>query len=229
MRLEALKTITASGRVVASTHMTPTRTVGRAAYEEPAPQHSPARRRRNGRRQHQHQNHHAHSAHRSLATAAPATPLQPAGSVTLRVGIKDTSPKKLKHPKTSRAGGNRNNTLNGGAKSPDLWVSQRRQRMNYDREGLKTAGPSSRPSSRPNSKGDAPGTASDNNNTEKDGRAIARSNSTIEERPSSMATRSRQANYLSDRNTLTASPLHVPGKHQLGVLRGRKMHNRAHL
>ena len=52
-----------------------------------------ARRRRNGRRQHQYQNHHAHSAHRSLATAAPATPLQPAGSVTLRVGIKDTSPK----------------------------------------------------------------------------------------------------------------------------------------
>ena len=95
MRLEALKTITASGRVVASTHMTPTRTVGRAAYAEPAPQHSPARRRRNGRRQHQYQNHHAHSAHRSLATAAPATPLQPAGSVTLRVGIKDTSPKKL--------------------------------------------------------------------------------------------------------------------------------------
>jgi len=101
--------------------------------------------------------------------------------------------------------------------------------MNYDREGLKTAGPSSRPSSRPNSKGDAPGTASDNNNTEKDVRVIARSNSTIEERPSSMATRSRQANFLSDRNTLTASPLHVPGKHQLGVLRGRKMHNRAHL
>lgn len=93
MRLEALKTITASERVVASTHMTPTRTVGRAAYAEPAPQHSPARRRRNGRRQHQYQNHHAHSAHRSLATAAPATPLQPAGSVTLRVGIKDTSPK----------------------------------------------------------------------------------------------------------------------------------------
>ena len=159
------------------------------------------------------------------------------------------------HPKTSRAAsgrrrGNktgRGDESRGGAKSPDLWVSQRRQRMSYDREGLKTAGPSSRPSSKgsedqhqKNSNDAQSSVSSSNSNghrvtgsSSETVTVIARSQSTSGPCPSSMAVgRSNLLNVSSESSkgirALAASPMHVQGsKHQLGVLRGKKMHNRA--
>ena len=145
-----------------------------------------------------------------------------------------------RHPKTSRALTSRRSEE---CASPDLWVDQRRQRMTYDREGLKTAGPSSRPSSRPNSRPDdsRPDDSRPNDNKES-------SNGTSSEtrgvesgsRPASMAVRSRanrsitplssinkreaRSNELA-RLSLTASPLQIQGggRQQLGVLRGTRM------
>merc|ERR1712166_795239 len=162
-----------------------------------------------------------------------------------------SSIRRKKHPKTSRASAGRRRNRNGdlsnsnnnntnntnntnssnGAKSPELWVSQRRQRMSYDREGLKTAGPSSRPSSKESSTPHQDPSVTSMGVENRNGTAIARSNSTTSNRPSSMAIKSRHkgidAGTTKGNRSITASPMHIQGnKHQLGVLRGKKMHNR---
>merc|ERR1712166_547082 len=158
-----------------------------------------------------------------------------------------SSIRRKKHPKTSRASAGRRRNRNGdlsnsnnnnanntnntnsnnGAKSPELWVSQRRQRMSYDREGLKTAGPSSRPSSKESSTPHQDPSVANMVVENRNGTAIARSNSTTSNRPSSMAIKSRHkgidAGTTKGNRSITASPMHIQGnKHQLGVLRGKK-------